>query len=73
MADHGIARDQLRRVARGRPVNASTIKRSAARNTLPYLRNPHNRRRVIRHHNIRAQRMRRCIRHCQMRHGTPRR
>ena len=40
----GIARDQLKRVARGQSVSRQTVVRSAARRTVPYLRDPRRRR-----------------------------
>lgn len=44
----GVARDQLKRVARGQRVTGRTVARSAARQTLPFLRDPRIRRLVMR-------------------------
>lgn len=54
----GVARDQLKRVARGQAVSRQTVVRSAARQTLPYLRDPRRRRAATQHCRKRAMIMR---------------
>jgi hypothetical protein len=55
----GVARDTLQRVASGQPISPQTVARSAARQTLPYLRDPRRRRHAMRRCQYHAMQMRR--------------
>lgn len=61
----GVARDVLTQHARGRPVGMQTISRSAARRTIPFLRDPRRRARAMHRCRRVAQRARSRIRTVQ--------